>query len=224
MRIAMVGQKGIPATYGGIERHVEEIGARLVERGHEVTVYARPALHEARRDLPRDADPADCPSINTKHFDTITHCMLSMVDALFRQLRHRPLPRAWTEPLLRDSALSPDADGGHRPRTRLAAGQVGAASPPGSCGSASVRRSASPIGRSSSRRRCRSTSADRYKTRDGRDPQRHEPRRPAPAEQDPQVRARPAPLHPLRGAARSREGLPSPAGGLHAGSRPTRSW
>ena len=42
MRIAMIGQKGIPATYGGIERHVEEIGARLAERGHEVVIYARP--------------------------------------------------------------------------------------------------------------------------------------------------------------------------------------
>ena len=42
LRIAMVGQRGLPATFGGIERHVEELGARLVERGHEVVVYSRP--------------------------------------------------------------------------------------------------------------------------------------------------------------------------------------
>ena len=41
VKIAMIGQKGIPATYGGIERHVEEIARRLVARGHEVTVYCR---------------------------------------------------------------------------------------------------------------------------------------------------------------------------------------
>ena len=41
MKIAMIGQKGIPATYGGIGRHVEEIAARLVERGHKVDVFSR---------------------------------------------------------------------------------------------------------------------------------------------------------------------------------------
>jgi glycosyltransferase involved in cell wall biosynthesis len=42
LRIAMVGSRGVPATFGGVERHVEELGARLVERGHEVVVYTRP--------------------------------------------------------------------------------------------------------------------------------------------------------------------------------------
>lgn len=41
VRVAMVGQKGIPANYGGVERAVEELSARLVERGHEVTVFNR---------------------------------------------------------------------------------------------------------------------------------------------------------------------------------------
>ena len=34
MKIAMVGQKGIPATYGGVERHVEDLSvldSRLAE-------------------------------------------------------------------------------------------------------------------------------------------------------------------------------------------------
>src|SRR5438046_1677679 len=41
MRIANIGTRGIPATFGGIEHHVEEVGSRLAERGHEVTVYCR---------------------------------------------------------------------------------------------------------------------------------------------------------------------------------------
>lgn len=41
MRIAMIGQQGLPARHGGVERAVEELAARLVERGHEVTVYNR---------------------------------------------------------------------------------------------------------------------------------------------------------------------------------------
>jgi glycosyltransferase involved in cell wall biosynthesis len=39
LKIAMLGTKGIPATWGGIEKYVEEIGKRLVKRGHEVMVF-----------------------------------------------------------------------------------------------------------------------------------------------------------------------------------------
>src|ERR1700686_4788598 len=40
-RIAFIGQRGVPATIGGVEHHVEEIGSRLAARGHKVTVYTR---------------------------------------------------------------------------------------------------------------------------------------------------------------------------------------
>ena len=35
----MAGLKGVPARFGGVERAVEEIGARITDRGHEVTVF-----------------------------------------------------------------------------------------------------------------------------------------------------------------------------------------
>ena len=35
----MIGTKGLPAKWGGIEKYVEEVGKRLVQRGHEVTVF-----------------------------------------------------------------------------------------------------------------------------------------------------------------------------------------
>ena len=53
VRVAMIGQRGLPATFGGIERHVEEIGRRLVDRGHEVSVFCRPNYAEATRELTR---------------------------------------------------------------------------------------------------------------------------------------------------------------------------
>ena len=86
VKIAMVGQKGIPATYGGVERHVEELGKRLVARGHEVTVYCR--FHYTTQ-MPEGGRYHGIrlrrvPSWNTKHFDTATHVFLSTVDALFR--------------------------------------------------------------------------------------------------------------------------------------------
>lgn len=37
----MIGLRGVPATYGGVERAVEELGAELVAQGHEVTVFCR---------------------------------------------------------------------------------------------------------------------------------------------------------------------------------------
>ena len=84
MKIAMIGQKGLPATYGGIERHVEEIARRLVARGHEVTVYCR--FHYTP---PQQADYhgvkiVRLPSWNTKHLDTATHVFLSTMHSLFQ--------------------------------------------------------------------------------------------------------------------------------------------
>lgn len=43
MKIAMIGHKKVPSRLGGVEIHVEEIGARLAARGHEVDVYNRAA-------------------------------------------------------------------------------------------------------------------------------------------------------------------------------------
>jgi len=84
MRIAMIGQKGIPATYGGVERHVEELSACLVAMGHEVTAHCRrhytPQMSEHRGIRLRIL-----PSINTKHLDTISHTALAVADAVRRR-------------------------------------------------------------------------------------------------------------------------------------------
>jgi glycosyltransferase involved in cell wall biosynthesis len=83
LRIAMIGQKGLPATYGGIERHVEEISRRLVDRGHHMTVYARPHYSRTAGTY-HGIRLVRLPSINTKHFDTATHTGFATMDALFR--------------------------------------------------------------------------------------------------------------------------------------------
>ncbi len=77
MKIAMLGQKGIPATYGGIERHVEELATRLVERGHDVYVYCRPYYTKMRGEY-RGVKLVQIPSVRTKHLDTATHCALAI--------------------------------------------------------------------------------------------------------------------------------------------------
>ncbi|MBU1702541.1 MAG: glycosyltransferase family 4 protein [Candidatus Eisenbacteria bacterium] len=82
LKIAMVGQKGIPATYGGIERHVEEIGMRLVERGHEVTVFSR-NHYSSHTGMYRGIRTIRFPSLNTKHFDAISHCAIATLITMF---------------------------------------------------------------------------------------------------------------------------------------------
>lgn len=85
MRIAMIGQKGLPAIWGGVERHVEELSTRLTKQGHEVTVYCRRWYSTSlKRQKYQGVILRFAPSIRTKHWDTITHTFFATMDALFR--------------------------------------------------------------------------------------------------------------------------------------------
>ena len=76
MRIAILGTRGIPANYGGFETFAEELAKRLVERGHEVTVYCR-ERHHAPTFL--GVKLVYLPTIRHKYFDTIAHTCISML-------------------------------------------------------------------------------------------------------------------------------------------------
>ena len=82
MKIAMLGQKGIPALHGGPERHVEELAVRMVSRGHEVTVYTRPNYTAASLKTYRGVRLVSLPSVSTKHLDAISHVGVALQDAL----------------------------------------------------------------------------------------------------------------------------------------------
>jgi glycosyltransferase involved in cell wall biosynthesis len=81
MKIAMIGQKGIPAQTGGIERHVEELSAELTARGHEVLVFCRSWYVWPIRDH-RGARCLKSYGIPTKHLDAITHTFTSILLAV----------------------------------------------------------------------------------------------------------------------------------------------
>lgn len=78
----MIGQKGVPATYGGIERHVQELATRFVARGVDVDVYCRPHYTPADATL-EGVRLLRLPSINTKHLDAISHTAVSTGHVLF---------------------------------------------------------------------------------------------------------------------------------------------
>jgi glycosyltransferase involved in cell wall biosynthesis len=82
MRIAMIGLRGIPATYGGVERAVEELSAQLVDRGHEVTVYARSAYSNTDVHEHRGVRVVHLPQVNTKHLEAASHSAVAMAHAL----------------------------------------------------------------------------------------------------------------------------------------------
>lgn len=82
LRIAMIGQKGLPATFGGIEHHVEELGSRMAARGHEVTVFCRTNYGDGRRQHHRGMRLVELPTVGTKHLDAIVHSALATAVAL----------------------------------------------------------------------------------------------------------------------------------------------
>src|SRR6195952_1942531 len=77
MRIALLGPRGAPARYGGFETAVEEIGSRLVQRGHDVTVYCRQQGPREYLGMRR----VELPPLRHRGLETLSHSMLSAVHA-----------------------------------------------------------------------------------------------------------------------------------------------
>ena len=78
----MLGLRGVPARQGGVERHVEELGARLAARGHEVTVFCRTNYGRDRRPDHRGMRLRHLPTIGTKHLDAVAHTALATARSL----------------------------------------------------------------------------------------------------------------------------------------------
>lgn len=82
MKIAMLGTRGVPARYGGFETAVEEIGAGLAERGHDVVVYSRGEGPDSWRGMRRVQRSA----IRQREMETLSHTGSSALHVL----RERP--------------------------------------------------------------------------------------------------------------------------------------
>lgn len=82
MRIAMIGQRGLPATYGGVERHVEELSVRLADRGHDVVVFCRNGYAEGQEATFRGVKLCYVPTVSTKHLEAAVHSALSSLSAI----------------------------------------------------------------------------------------------------------------------------------------------
>jgi len=78
----MIGTRGVPANYGGFETCVEELGKRLVDKEHSVTVYCRKELYNDRPLQYLGMDLIYLPSLRLKAFETLSHTTLSMFHAI----------------------------------------------------------------------------------------------------------------------------------------------
>ena len=85
MRIALMGTRGVPAQYGGFETAAEEIGQRLVARGHEVVVYCRNPGQVRTEYLGMRL--VNLPAVRARAAETLSHTALSAAHAA---LRDRP--------------------------------------------------------------------------------------------------------------------------------------
>jgi glycosyltransferase involved in cell wall biosynthesis len=85
MKIYLIGQKGIPARAGGIERHVEELATRLVKHGHEVVVFCRSHYTPKTMQWYKGVQLVHLPTVKTKHLDAITHTLLATVYAIVKR-------------------------------------------------------------------------------------------------------------------------------------------
>ena len=82
MRIAILGTRGIPASYGGFETFAEHLATRLVARGHEVTVYCRAHYVSPRQMEYHGVRLKVLPTIRHKYLDTVIHTFLSAIHAV----------------------------------------------------------------------------------------------------------------------------------------------
>ena len=72
MKIAMIGSRGVDSSYSGVEKTVRELGLRLVQQGHEVTVFSQSGCKS--QELPDSYQGIKIkriPTLQGKHTETL---------------------------------------------------------------------------------------------------------------------------------------------------------
>ena len=80
LKIAYIGQRGVPPTFGGIERYVDEIVKRLPQE--EVETYSYCRRHYVEDNYVNYTKQLFTPSLETKGFEAFSHSFFSAIDSL----------------------------------------------------------------------------------------------------------------------------------------------
>ncbi|MFA5886936.1 MAG: glycosyltransferase family 4 protein [Patescibacteria group bacterium] len=83
MKIVFIGQKGIPAQTGGVERYVENLALNLAQQGQEVLVYSRKNYSHDLTEY-KNIKIIPLPNISGKNFEAISHTFLACLDLIRR--------------------------------------------------------------------------------------------------------------------------------------------
>lgn len=77
LRIAVIGTRGMPCNYSGIERASESLYTRLAARGHQVTVYCRPEYMSAKVEQYHGIRLIRIPTVKQRSIDSVFHSLAS---------------------------------------------------------------------------------------------------------------------------------------------------
>ena len=124
MNVAILGTRGIPASYSGFETAVEQITSRLTARGHEVIVYCRPHVVDPRDHRVEGRRLVHLPTIRNKYLDTFVHTLLSALHAARAKPDVALFFIAGNSPLCLITRARGHPDGDQRRRARLRPAQV----------------------------------------------------------------------------------------------------
>ena len=83
MKIAFIGQKGIPALSGGVEKHVEQLAVRMAKEGHDVVAYVRSSYTPAESKNFKGVRLVHVPCIHTKHLEALSYSFMATLHAVF---------------------------------------------------------------------------------------------------------------------------------------------
>lgn len=81
LRIAVIGGRGVPSTYSGVERICEDLFSYFASRGHHVTIYCRPQVLSTPRSEYRGMRLVRTPAPGGKNGETLTHSLTSILHA-----------------------------------------------------------------------------------------------------------------------------------------------
>lgn len=82
MKIALIGQKGMPTKDGGVDRHVENLAIFLAAKNEKVIVYNRSDYLPEKISQWKGVKLVHLPYINNKNLAAITHGFLATIHAI----------------------------------------------------------------------------------------------------------------------------------------------
>lgn len=85
MRVVFIGQKGIPAKTGGVEKYVENLALNLVNKGQEVFVYSRRNYSHSLKEY-KGIKIIPITGFSGKNIEAISHTFFACLNLIWRRV------------------------------------------------------------------------------------------------------------------------------------------